>query len=159
MLLPVIIAIVLVAGLGLALFTLGGRASKVGTLSRETKTRDKRTRRSASTVVETEVVAADGEATDPLPPAPVRLSADELGVNRRKFLNRSLLSMVGLGGLAPFGASLLAFIWPPEKKTPKYNAEKKKFEFVPASSGFGGKITAGSVADITAFISANRSEY
>ncbi len=53
---------------------------------------------------------------------------DELGVTRRQFFNRSLLAGSGLG-LGAFGVAALAFLWPG------------------ASTGFGGKIVVGSVAD------------
>jgi cytochrome b6-f complex iron-sulfur subunit len=53
---------------------------------------------------------------------------EELGVTRRQFFNRSLLAGSGLG-LGAFGVAALAFLWPGE------------------SSGFGGKIAVGSVAD------------
>ncbi|MGB2757866.1 MAG: Rieske 2Fe-2S domain-containing protein [Acidimicrobiia bacterium] len=162
MLLIIVIAILLLAGLGAVLFTLGGKSSKVGTLSRETVSRDKTSRAAATSgdamAGSTEIVPSEGQGT---PPVPVRTPIDEeaLGLNRRKFLNRSLLAMVGLGGLAPFGASLLAFIWPPDKRTPVWNPAKKRVEFVPASAGFGGIITAGSAADIAAYIAANRAPF
>ncbi len=53
---------------------------------------------------------------------------DELGVTRRQFFNRSILAGSGLG-LGAFGVAALAFLWPG------------------ASTGFGGKIVVGSVAD------------
>jgi cytochrome b6-f complex iron-sulfur subunit len=53
---------------------------------------------------------------------------EELGVTRRQFFNRSILAGSGLG-LGAFGVAALAFLWPGE------------------SSGFGGKIAVGSVAD------------
>ncbi len=68
-------------------------------------------------------------AVEPATPAvyePVDL--DELGVTRRQFFNRSILAGSGLG-LGAFGVAALAFLWPG------------------ASTGFGGKIVVGSVAD------------
>ncbi len=65
-------------------------------------------------------------ATAPVVYEPVDL--DELGVTRRQFFNRSLLAGSGLG-LGAFGIAALAFLWPG------------------ASSGFGGKVVVGSVAD------------
>ncbi len=65
-------------------------------------------------------------------PARVGPTNAELGVTRRQFFNRSI--MVGLGlGAGAFGASTLAFFWPP-----------------PASGGFGGKIAVGSTSDAQA---------
>lgn len=158
MILPIVIAIVLVAGLAAAFFAIGGRASKVGTLSRETRSRDTSARDAAGSEVVPADSAVPAEQTElPAPPKPI--DEETLGVNRRKFLNRGLLSLVGLGGLASFGGALLAFIWPPDRKTPVWDAEKKRIDFVPLSSGFGGKISAGSTADITAYIAANRREF
>jgi cytochrome b6-f complex iron-sulfur subunit len=65
-------------------------------------------------------------ARTPVAYEPVDL--DELGVTRRQFFNRSLLAGSGLG-LGAFGVAALAFLWPG------------------ASSGFGGKVAVGSVAD------------
>lgn len=87
------------------------------------------------------------------------IDEETLGINRRKFLNRGLLTMVGLGGLAPFGASLLAFIWPPDRKVAVWNAKTKGIDFVEASAGFGGKILAGSTAEITAYVASNRAPF
>jgi cytochrome b6-f complex iron-sulfur subunit len=72
-----------------------------------------------------QVPAARG-ATTPVVYEPVDL--DELGVTRRQFFNRSILAGSGLG-LGAFGVAALAFLWPG------------------ASTGFGGKIVVGSVAD------------
>ena len=65
---------------------------------------------------------------------------DELGVTRRQFFNRSLLAGSGLG-LGAFGVAALAFLWPG------------------ASSGFGGKIAVGSVADAQTAIGAKMPYY
>ncbi|MFN8015729.1 MAG: Rieske 2Fe-2S domain-containing protein [Acidimicrobiia bacterium] len=40
---------------------------------------------------------------------------EQLGISRRKFLNRSLYGVLGLGVLPPFGLSLLAFLVPSGK--------------------------------------------
>jgi len=53
---------------------------------------------------------------------------EEIGLSRRKFLNRAILSTAGLG-LGAFGVAALGFLWPS------------------ASGGFGGKITVGSTSD------------
>ena len=60
---------------------------------------------------------------------------DVLGVTRRQFLNRSI-TLLTLLGVAGFGTTVLAFLWP----TPK--------------GGFGTKVNVGSVADVQAAIEA-----
>ncbi len=55
---------------------------------------------------------------------------DELGVTRRQFFNRGILAGLALG-VGGFGAAALGFVWPS------------------GAGGFGGKITVGSVADVT----------
>ena len=64
------------------------------------------------------------------PPAPwVPPDPEVIGVTRRQFFNRSIVTLmsVSLGG---FGAAVLAFLWPQ------------------LGSGFGSKITAGKIDDI-----------
>jgi cytochrome b6-f complex iron-sulfur subunit len=115
----------------------------VGYLSRETRSRD----RSASSTRELprpttgreievaavterreagrELVAAGPSAPVPfVPPDP-----EALGVSRRQFLNRGIVTGMVLG-LSGFGASVLAFLWPQVK------------------GGFGSKITVGKITDI-----------
>jgi cytochrome b6-f complex iron-sulfur subunit len=65
---------------------------------------------------------------------------EELGVTRRQFLNRGIL-LTMLLGLSTFGASLLAFLWPS------------------SSAGFGGKIAAGKLSDIMAFMTTNKQPF
>ncbi len=64
----------------------------------------------------------------------------ELGVTRRQFINRGVISMMAIA-LGGFGASMLAFLWPG------------------SSGGFGGKIPAGKLSTILAFIDANRQPF
>jgi cytochrome b6-f complex iron-sulfur subunit len=78
-------------------------------------------RRSSSTEL---VEAADASVEEWTPPDP-----DAIGVNRRQFLNRSTVAMMGLG-LSGFGAACVAFLWPP---------------FV---TGFGADVNAGLVDDV-----------
>jgi cytochrome b6-f complex iron-sulfur subunit len=59
---------------------------------------------------------------------------EELGVSRRQFLNRAVLTVVGFAGIGAFAPAMLAFLWPS------------------GSAGFGGKINAGSTDDILAEI-------
>src|SRR6185369_13215297 len=53
----------------------------------------------------------------------------ELGVARRQFLNRGILTLTGLG-VGAFGAACLGFLWPT------------------GTGGFGGKVGAGKISDI-----------
>jgi cytochrome b6-f complex iron-sulfur subunit len=152
------IAIAIVAVIALAvialLVTARSRAT-TGRLSRETRKRDEGATGTAlgeaaspSDETNVDVESAEGRAradearraiesgTSQVPEArtggtaavyePVDL--DELGVTRRQFFNRSILAGSGLG-LGAFGVAALAFLWPG------------------ASTGFGGKIVVGSVAD------------
>jgi cytochrome b6-f complex iron-sulfur subunit len=61
------------------------------------------------------------------------IDEEELGVTRRQFFNRGILTGLLLG-VSGFGAASLAFLWPT------------------ASGGFGGKISVGSKADVDAQI-------
>ena len=70
------------------------------------------------------VEAADASVEEWTPPDP-----DAVGVNRRQFLNRSTVAMMGFG-LTGFGAACVAFLWPP---------------FV---TGFGADVNEGLVDDI-----------
>ncbi len=65
---------------------------------------------------------------------------EELGVTRRQFLNRGILASVGFT-VATFGAGVLAFLWPT------------------SSGGFGGKIPAGKLSDILAFVNSKQSPF
>lgn len=74
------------------------------------------------------VAVGDREVVPFVAPAP-----DEVGVSRRQFLNRSIVSMMGFS-LAAFGASVVAFLWPQTK------------------GGFGSKIRLGKVDEVKASI-------
>jgi cytochrome b6-f complex iron-sulfur subunit len=121
------------------------RASAVGALSRETRKRDKtRTATAADDTAEevatgreverSAVLARTGGGTlvetKAAPPA-VRqpLDAETYGVTRRQFFNRGITAFFALG-LAGFGTTTIAFLWPT------------------LSGGFGTKIKAGKLADI-----------
>ena len=140
----VIAILVLVAAAGLLIVSTLRRRESVaaGHLSRETRQRDRSSRRAApldegttGRDVEAAAVLArkGGElvpVTEAAPPTPfVAPDAEEIGVNRRQFLNRSIIGAFGLG-LTGFGASLLAFLWPT------------------AGGGFGSKISVGKLADV-----------
>jgi cytochrome b6-f complex iron-sulfur subunit len=124
------------------------RAAAVGSLSKETRRRDRSDEvpdaitdgglRSARDVERAaaaewrggaEVVAVE----DAPPPAPVYLDEHALGVTRRQFLNRGVVGAFGLA-LSGFGGSMLAFLWPS------------------GSGGFGSKVNAGTIDDIKAGI-------
>jgi cytochrome b6-f complex iron-sulfur subunit len=66
---------------------------------------------------------------DTAPVAWVPPDEETLGVTRRQFLNRGIVTFMGLG-LAGFGASVLAFLWPQ------------------LSGGFGAEINIGSTASV-----------
>lgn len=94
----IVVALAVIAGV---FFVLGRRDTTraVGTLSGETKDRD-RQGRSAALARQTTTVEAW------TPPTP-----EQVGVSRRQFLNRGIWSMAGLGALG-FGAGLISFLWP-----------------------------------------------
>ncbi len=79
-----------------------------------------------------EVEVATPALREPITIADDRLpiSAADLGVTRRKFLNRALLGVFGVGFIAPMGISMLAFFWPKLK------------------GGFGSKINIGPISDL-----------
>ncbi len=124
------------------------RAAAVGSLSRETRRRDRSDvtpdaiadagARSARDV-EREAAAEWRGGTevvpvaDAPPPEPVYLDEQALGVTRRQFLNRGVVGAFGLA-LSGFGASTIAFLWPS------------------GAGGFGAKVNAGSLDDIKAGI-------
>jgi cytochrome b6-f complex iron-sulfur subunit len=65
---------------------------------------------------------------------------EELGVTRRQFFNRGILTGIGLG-LGGFGAAALAFLWPS------------------SAGGFGGKVSVGNVDDVEKSIQAKQPFY
>jgi cytochrome b6-f complex iron-sulfur subunit len=77
------------------------------------------------------VKASSSELTEWVAPDP-----EQTGVARRQFLNRSIIGSFTLG-LAGFGGSLLAFLWPP---------------FI---TGFGAPLNMGKVTDIVQSIRDN----
>jgi cytochrome b6-f complex iron-sulfur subunit len=105
----------------------------VGEFDKDAAKRDVSTRPAAEPV-STEPVAAAAEEM-PAEPVPVAIedqrepiSLDDLGVTRRKFLNRAALGLFGGGFLGSLGIAMLAFLWPKLK------------------GGFGSKINAGPLA-------------
>lgn len=148
----VVIAIVLIA---LAAAVMLGSAIRrrdttaaIGSLSGETAARDRKARKAAAgaptvpagrLVEETERIErvgasivpskSSGEAEVWTPPDP-----EQIGVSRRKFLNRSAATLMGVGALNFGAAAMIAFLWPTK------------------TGGFGSKINAGKIADLKAAI-------
>jgi cytochrome b6-f complex iron-sulfur subunit len=152
-----IAVVVLVVLAGVFVFTSSirrDRASATGLLSRETRRRDRT--RSGDTDIEPVVTGrqvermavlerrGDSTALVPAaaaPPSPVKYYDEQtLGVTRRQFFNRGIVGLFTLG-LAGFGGSVLAFLWPS------------------LSGGFGSKITIGKLEDIKQKIKENRGFY
>ncbi len=160
MLVPIIIILVLsLAAVSVVMFAGRARAASTGGLSRETRKRDAASA-SASTEVttasSTELEAAGRERSDE-----TRTSAfgglirrrggevveyepvdeEEIGVNRRQFLNRGILIAIGFS-LSGFGAAMLGFLWP-----------------LQGLGGFGGTVNIGKLADILAAIDAQQKPF
>lgn len=151
---PLVIVIPVVVVLaGVVLFAASRRRDSggaTGALSRETVKRDKP---AAPLESDGDLVGVSGRqveasaALDRRPAAPatqntevapfVPPDADVIGISRRKFFNRSIIVMMGLG-LSGFGAAILAFLWPMPK------------------GGFGSKIRVGNVSDVLAKISSSK---
>ncbi|MFA5882411.1 MAG: Rieske 2Fe-2S domain-containing protein [Acidimicrobiia bacterium] len=142
----IIVAIVVVLGGALVfLLATGRRRATTGRLSRETRQRDESP--SPTTEVATTDESADAraradEARTAAGGVPAKragsgvvryepVDPEELGVTRRQFFNRGVLTGLALG-VGGFGAAALAFLWPS------------------TASGFGGKINVGSLADVEA---------
>jgi cytochrome b6-f complex iron-sulfur subunit len=160
---PVILVLAVVAlailGVGFLITTARktDRNAAVGLLAKETVKRD-RSRATAAGKVENAAEASFLPATvtgreveraasgsvavverAPAIPRPA-MDAEQLGVARRQFLNRGIISMflLGLGG---FGTSVLAFLWPK------------------LSGGFGAKVNIGKKDDILATIAAKKEPF
>lgn len=101
LLISVIVIVVVLAIIAGAFFVLGRRDTSraVGTLSGETKSRDRDGRSNEIERQETGVV-------EWVPPTP-----EQVGATRRQFLNRGIWTLMGLGA-AGFGAGLVSFLWP-----------------------------------------------
>ncbi len=119
--------------------------SAIGRLSQETQRRDAATPalgEAKASVPGKEIeklvrVGALVPAETAAPPAPyVPPDEETLGVNRRQFLNRSIVASFGLG-LSSFGAACIAMLWPK------------------AGGGFGSAINVGQVGAIKDTIQAN----
>jgi cytochrome b6-f complex iron-sulfur subunit len=120
----------------------------IGSLSRETVKRDRSARATSAMAAEADHEVLTGRDVERSMALERRESSKEvattsaktpvawtppdpevIGVNRRQFLNRSIVGTAGFG-LSAFGASLIAFLWPS------------------SSGGFGSKIRVGSFDEI-----------
>jgi cytochrome b6-f complex iron-sulfur subunit len=146
----IIVGIVVVLGGALVmLLATGRRRATTGRLSRETRQRD-----DSTPAVGTELATVDDaseeararadEARAAAGAVPAKrgsagvaryepVDPEELGVTRRQFFNRGVLTGLALG-VSGFGAAALAFLWPS------------------SAGGTGTKITVGSVSDVQASI-------
>jgi cytochrome b6-f complex iron-sulfur subunit len=152
----VAIVIILIVGIVSVVLLASRSRSTTGALSRETRRRDKDASVEAESTelsVSTELEAAGreraqetqetmggavatrkaGEVTRWEP-----VDEEELGVSRRQFLNRAVLTVTAFAGIGAFAPAMLAFLWPS------------------GSSGFGGKINAGNLDEIFAQIDAKQ---
>ncbi|MCP4964332.1 MAG: Rieske 2Fe-2S domain-containing protein [bacterium] len=125
------VGVVVAAGVFAVAWRRGPSASPiVGEFDRKAAKRDS----SAKTKTEPEPVHAEvaAPAHEPITIEDdrIEISATEMGVTRRKFLNRALLGVFGIGFLGPLGISMVAFMWPK------------------LSGGFGSKINVGPIADL-----------
>ena len=151
----ILIIVVFVIAAGTVLMITRGRAT-TGDLSRETRKSDAGTPdlepESTSTSTELELqgreradetrAQAGGVATR-APSGVARyepVDEEELGVTRRQFLNRGLLTTVGFS-LTVFGGAVLGFLWPT------------------SSGGFGGKVPAGKLSDILSQIASTQTPF
>ncbi|MDP9335462.1 MAG: Rieske 2Fe-2S domain-containing protein [Actinomycetota bacterium] len=162
MLVPiVIIVILLVAAVSVVMLAGRARAASTGALSRETRKRDEETSEPTSTEA-VESSSTDLEATGRERSDETRTSSfggrlarrrggevveyepvdeEEIGVSRRQFLNRGVLTAIGFG-LSGFGAAMLGFLWP-----------------LQGLGGFGGTVNVGKLAEILAAIDAQQKPF
>jgi cytochrome b6-f complex iron-sulfur subunit len=145
----IIVGIVVVLGGALILLlATGRRRATTGRLSRETRQRDDSTPTvgtELATVDETDEARARADearaATGAVPAKRAKsgvaryepVDPEELGVTRRQFFNRGVLTGLALG-VSGFGAAALAFLWPSQ------------------AGGSGTKVTVGTVSDVQASI-------
>jgi cytochrome b6-f complex iron-sulfur subunit len=142
-----VIAIVIIAAVvfGAIVVLTTARSTEVrgaGSLSRETRSRDRKTNIGGDAATGREVEAA-ARTTDIVKAAPVEVAPfvapdeEAIGVSRRQFFNRTAITLMA-ASIGAFGASVVGFLWKG------------------AEGGFGSKINAGKVDDIIAGIRANK---
>ena len=139
------VAVIVVLGLGVVL-TASRRtdARGIGSLSRETRRKDRGEVSGASTSgrdIESAAVAARSVVVVPQPlPSVIPWTppdVEAIGVTRRQFFNRATVTLMS-ASLGGFGAAVIAFLWRG------------------ASGGFGSKITVGKIEDVISDIRANK---
>ncbi len=120
-------------------------AEGLGHLARETRKRDAGTTGSGGASDEAKelersvMLARSGGVAVPAPSAPARWTPpdpEEVGVSRRQFLNRSAITLMGMG-LSAFGAANIAFLWPRP------------------SGGFGSKVKIGTIDSVNSVIASS----
>jgi cytochrome b6-f complex iron-sulfur subunit len=127
------VGVVVAAGVFAVAWRRGPAATPiVGEFDAEAEKRDVSTHAAPE---EAELAAVTATAEAPREPISIEdkrlpISAEDLGVTRRKFLNRALVGLFGGGFLGTLGIQILAFIWPKLK------------------GGFGSKVKAGSLDDL-----------
>jgi cytochrome b6-f complex iron-sulfur subunit len=142
-----VIAIVIIAAVvfGAIVVLTTARSTEVrgaGSLSRETRSRDRKAKIGADAATGREVEAA-ARTSEIVKAAPVEVApfvapdAEALGVSRRQFFNRTAVTLMA-ASIGAFGASVVGFLWKG------------------AEGGFGSKINAGKVDDLLAGIRANK---
>lgn len=142
-----VIAIVIIAAVvfGAIVVLTTARSTEVrgaGSLSRETRSRDRKASIGNDAATGREVEAA-ARTTDIVKAAPVEVAPfvapdeEAIGVSRRQFFNRTAVTLMA-ASIGAFGASVVGFLWKG------------------AEGGFGSKISAGKVDDILAGIRANK---
>lgn len=149
------LAIAVLVALGVLVLVTSTRRRDVHAVSRETKKKDRSDSPflggegevpSGRDVERAAVLERRGGSTalvpaTAAPPAPWTPPDPEVvGVTRRQFFNRSIVTMMTLS-LSGFGAAVLAFLWPQ------------------LGSGFGSKITAGKLDDILATVRDTREPF
>lgn len=143
------LAVAVVVVLAAVVLLTAARKSDVrgaGALSRETKRRDRDadidlpsapTGKAVERAAVADRSAALVPAADTAPSIWIPPDRDEIGVNRRQFLNRATVTLMS-AGLASFAAAgFVAFLWPT------------------AAPVFGGKVNVGKLDDIIASIRSN----
>ncbi|HBX77576.1 MAG TPA: hypothetical protein DEG43_08015 [Acidimicrobiaceae bacterium] len=151
----IVIAIVLIVLAAAGVVVAGSRRKELGSatgeLSRETLKRDSAQRKAKSETstnepalvgksLERAAIVSRGALVPAGATAPVMWvppDAEELGVTRRMFLNRSIVSFMGLSILTFAASAFTAFLWPT------------------GAGGFGSKIRVGKIVDLKSEIKKN----
>lgn len=140
-------AVVVIVVLGLGVVLTASRRTEargIGSLSRETRRKDRgNLAESATSGRDVELAAVAGRSVVVAPqPAPNIVpwtppDIEAIGVTRRQFFNRATVTLMS-ASLGGFGAAVIAFLWRG------------------ASGGFGSKVTVGKIEDVISEIRANK---